>query len=329
MALPEVQTRMERGEIISLGLLGPNVYPTSSVRTVWDPAGGYGFKLPLHVRITNLLRENNSEQTRRTMDAARVLRHLQGQLGADSFQILSETGYSSVRFASPNECPPCFTVIYRPMAVDNETTFVMASLLESYPGGAEPKLIQAIRQSNRGRLPDLSAWLERYLQISMLPMLRLLAHRGISFEAHLQNSLLSIRQGWPAIYYVRDLEGVSIDRKLAERAGWIGTLLAPDSPVLYDEAEAWMRTKYYFFVNHLGSLVHTLSASQKEDEEHGWRIVRELLQQEKTVARGRLLAYIEELLEGDHLPAKANFISCFLKRGETPLFVDIPNPIKG
>ncbi|WP_411502130.1 IucA/IucC family protein [Brevibacillus centrosporus] len=326
--LPQVQARLQRGEIISLGLLGPVFYPTSSVRTVWNPAGGYGYKLPLHVRITNLVRENSWEQARRTMDAAKVIHHLQDDIQSDSFQILSETGFSHIRIDSSEDASPYFTVIHRPIVLENESTYVVASLLESFPGETEPKLIQAIRQSGQEPLPDLDLWLERYLQISLLPLMRLLARRGISFEAHLQNSLVSLKNGWPDCYYVRDLEGVSIDRQVAAQSGWIGTLVDADSPVLYEEAQAWMRTKYYFIVNHLGSLIHTIAAYRQVGEEHYWRIVQKLLQQEKATADKRLLAYINNLLQSDSLPAKANLRSCFLKRGETPLFVDIPNPMK-
>ncbi|MBP1966921.1 IucA/IucC family protein [Paenibacillus aceris] len=329
MRQPQVQQRMKQSDIISLGLCGPVVYPTSSVRTVWEPAGGYGFKLPLHVRITNLLRENTKEQAERTMDAARVLHHLKKECHTTHFRILSETGYSRVRLEEmPEEWSSSFTVIYRPMELSNPFTYVLASLLECLPEQSEPKLIQAIRRSGQGTLPDMRDWLAAYLRISMVSLLRLFADRGISFEAHLQNSLVSLKNGMPDCFYVRDLEGVSIDRRKAVEAGWLNTLLAEDSPVLYEESEAWMRTKYYFFVNHLGSLIHTIAAYGGEGEEHYWRIVQSVLRQELSGADDRLLPYIDDLLYSESLPAKANFTSCFLARGERPLFVDIPNPMK-
>lgn len=329
---PDVEELMNLGIILNLGEMGPVVYPTSSVRTVWNPDNGYGYKLPLHIRITNLIRDNTVEQSKRTIDAARVIHHLKAELDSDTFKIILETGSSSVAFnqlllSGPDNLSASFTVIYRPMDLQKSNTYVMASLLESFPGAEEPKLIQAIRQTNKGMLPDLSLWLECYLKISMLPLLQLLAGKGISFEAHLQNSLLSMKNGLPDCYYVRDLEGVSIDRNKAAEAGWIKTLIPDNSPVLYEESEAWMRTKYYFFVNHLGSLIHTIAAYQQADEDCCWRIVKDLLEQEKPKASKCLLAYIDDLMYSSHLPAKANFMSCFQSRGETPLFVNIPNPI--
>ncbi|MBW7460049.1 short-chain oxidoreductase, partial [Paenibacillus sepulcri] len=93
---PFAEQLMQRGDLIDFGVLGPAVYPTSSVRTVWDKNSGRGFKLPLHVRITNLVRDNTQEQCMRTMDAARVIRSIRGRIESDGFKVLTETGYSSV-----------------------------------------------------------------------------------------------------------------------------------------------------------------------------------------------------------------------------------------
>ncbi|MFC7560712.1 IucA/IucC family C-terminal-domain containing protein [Paenibacillus farraposensis] len=173
--------------------------------------------------------------------------------------------------------------------------------------------------------------------------------KSIAFEAHVQNSLLSLQDGWPECCYVRDLEGVSIVREQAETAGWVGSLISEDSPVLYDAQEPWLRTRYYFFVNHLGALIHALAVHQQHSEEEYWRVVRKVLKQLQTQietqnavrvqrkpvkdlqpdvhACARLATYIQDLLTDPTLPAKANFISCFQSKGDTPSFIPIPNPI--
>jgi len=328
---PELQGLIGRSEIVDLGPAGPVVYPTSSVRTVWSPDTGDGYKLPLHVRITNLVRDNTPEQARRTLDAAKIVRRLDGDSAEEGFVILAEIGCSQVSFGTGEaaEWSPCFTVIHRPLRLPRETTFVLASLLESYPGETEPKLVGAILDGSGGTLPDWSEWLERYLSLSLLPLLRLAAEQGVGFEAHLQNSLLTLNNGWPDRFYVRDLEGVSVDRRKAAEAGWIGSLVEESSPVLYEEDVVWHRTKYYFIVNHLGSLIHAIAAYAGEDERRCWGGVNRLLRRERRQSSGRMSELIDDLLGGDTLPAKANLKSCMAGRGETPLFVPIPNPIKG
>lgn len=386
---PHIQSLILERRLIPMGVLGPAFYPISSIRTVWNVETGNGYKLPLHVRITNLVRDNTQEQARRTLDAAKVIHHLAGEwssyVQSDAFKVLTETGYTRVCFkpdketeglgnsdakydtGQESESDPVaikkavheleqlsdqLTVLYRPMDVNPESTYVMASLLEPLPGEQEPRLIGVIRDhspAEAGEQPSLSAWLERYLHVSMVPMLRLLAVKGIAFEAHVQNSLLSLQDGWPECCYVRDLEGVSIVREQAETAGWVGTLVSEDSPVLYDAQEPWLRTRYYFFVNHLGALIHALAVHQQHSEQEYWRVVRKVLKQLQAqietqnavrVQRkpvkdsqpdadtcARLAAYIQDLLTDPTLPAKANFISCFQSKGDTPSFIPIPNPI--
>lgn len=328
----DIQPLLAERLIVDLGVRGPMAYPTSSVRSVWVPATGYGYKLPLQVRITNLIRENTLEQAQRTLDAARVLQCLQGDIESDAFQIILETGYQTLRADHAGleaHRVPAFTVLYRPMQLDQERTFVMASLLEAYPGHDEPKLIEAIRHDGAGWDVDLFAWFEAYLTISMLPLLRILSRTGISFEAHLQNTQISLEQGWPRTFYVRDLEGVSLDREHVEASPWWPALdIAPSSPTLYSSEIAWKRTQYYFFVNHLGGVVHALASHLGTDEDAFWRVVATVLERERDPLDARLCGYIDDLLNAKYWPAKANFMSCFQQRGDTPLFIDVINPIK-
>lgn len=335
-----VQQMLQEKTLIDLGPLGSTVYPTSSVRTVWDPELGYFFKLPLHVRITNFIRENTIEQVRRTLDAAKILNSLGVFSSREAFQILPETGYRTLRCeaASAGSQGICeglaasFAVVFRKAdqlaGRESRNCFVVASLLECFPGESEPKLSQAIRQTLEGSMPDPKEWLAAYLRISMLPLLKLLADNGVSLEAHVQNSLVTIENGMPSRFYVRDLEGISVDRGRAEHAGWVQTLVSEDSPVLYSEEEAWFRLKYYFFVNHLGALIHTLAWHHRVEEKRLWTVARHLLEDKRKETNcSRLQNYIGDLLTNEKLPAKANLISRFQERGESPLYVNIPNPI--
>ncbi|MFC0215811.1 IucA/IucC family protein [Paenibacillus chartarius] len=341
-----VKELLGRGDLVDLGAIGPVVYPTSSVRTVWEPAAAMFYKLPLHVRITNFIRENTVEQVRRTMDAARVLQRAleQRQAAGDGLGgmcILRETGYRTVAIpgagaAERERLMASFAVVYRPASeLDEEERtrcFVVASLLEESGDSGEPLLFRAVRQSSGGRLPDWQEWLAAYLQRSMLPLLRFFAETGISLEAHVQNSLVSLENGLPARYYVRDLEGVSVHSGKAAALGYTPQTVPADSPVLYSGAEAWKRLKYYFVVNHLSALIHCIAKYSRTEEAYCWRTVRRLLHAERgqcliNGTKEELSGYIYDLLTAPVLPAKANFVSRFQGRGETPDFVTIPNPI--
>ncbi|AMA71819.1 Siderophore synthetase component [Aneurinibacillus thermoaerophilus] len=334
---PLVKKLIEEKQLIDLGPLGKNVYPTSSVRTVWSPEHQCFYKLSLHIRVTNFIRENTREQLYRTLDAAKVVHCVKDRYNSENFTILLENGFRTVSIpyathAENEQIMASFSAILReaPAECQEENTpYVIASLFEVPPKEKEPALFYAIRRQNEKReLPNLFEWLKQYLSISLQPILQLFAETGISLEAHVQNSMLRLKDGFPSKFYVRDLEGISVDREQAKKQNWVDTIISAASPVLYSNEQAWFRLKYYFFVNHLGHLVHTLARYSHQDEYLFWQTVREFLQSMKiTTASPQLQSLIDDLLHSDTLPAKANLFSCFQKRGENPLYMDIPNPI--
>lgn len=60
-----------------------------------------------------------------------------------------------------------------------------------------------------------------------------------------------------------------------------------------------------------------------------WAIASDVLQEIKQASSHALLHnLIQDLLTSATLPAKANLLSRFHQRGETPLYVEIPNPMR-
>ena len=220
------------------------------------------------------------------------------------------------------------TVLYRenPFATRPQAPQVVAGLLEEGTDGAQPELIRYVRQATG----DVAEWVRRYLEISLLPLLAVFSVHGVSLEAHVQNSLLHVEGGWPARFFVRDMEGTSVSRQRWEAGN--RDVFPADSPVLYDDAEAWLRLKYYFVTNHLGHLVHVLGRHAEVDESRLWQVVRELLEAATDRYRAHRYGtdrYVADLLSSPVLPAKANLIGRFAGRGERPLYVDVPNPMHG
>ncbi|MGH3945848.1 MAG: IucA/IucC family protein [Pseudonocardiaceae bacterium] len=319
-----VATLVAQGSLFPLGQLGHPVYPTSSVRTVCDPGFATSWKLPLHVRITNFVRNNPPEHGRRALDASRLIDALRSRWARAGFEVLLETGYRTIDDAS---LAADITVLYRenPFATRRQAPQVVAGLLEEGAGGEEPELIRYVQEASGHRKRHLAAdhvaeWLRRYLDISLLPLLAIFSEDGVSLEAHVQNSLLHLEGGWPTRFFVRDMEGTSVSRQRSAATGACD-LLDTDSPVFYDDAETWLRLKYYVLTNHLGHLVHVLGRHTQADESQLWHTVREAVQ---TAQPDR---YTHDLLESPVLSAKANLISRFIGRGERPLYVDIPNPM--
>ena len=340
MARPAVAELVSAGRIVALGPLGPDVHPTASVRTVWDPASGRQLKLSLSVRITNFVRTHSPEQLRRSLDAGRALAAL-GDLDAavegppGAFGVLLELGYRHLLLPAGDgaEAIGAATgVLYRegPPLAGAASPMVVAALLEPDPVDGVPPVVRAVQRavgadgSRAGR-----DWLERYLQLSLRPLCRLLVRHGVGLEAHTQNSLVALDDGWPARFVVRDLEGASLNRDHRRAAAGFGGVVAADSPALYDETEVWRRFGYYVVVNHLGHLIATLAENLGPSEAELWSVAAGVLADE-AVRHGAdpAAAPLRHLLDGPTLPAKANLVSVLEGHGERPTWVSVPNPLR-
>jgi siderophore synthetase component len=339
--LPAAADLIGAGRLVALGPLGSDVHPTASVRTVWDPASGRQLKLPLSVRITNFVRENSPEQVRRSVDASRALAAL-GDLDAavdgpaGAFGVLLELG--SRRVVAVEGCPAVDAaalgaatgVLYRegPPLAGSSSPMVVAALLEPDPIDGVPPIIRAVQQAGSGDVTG-RAWLERYLTLSLRPLIRLLLRHGIGLEAHTQNSLVALDNGWPARFVVRDLEGAGLNRDHPAVADRCAALISAGSPAVCDETEVWRRFAYFVVVNHLGQLIATLAEHLGSQENELWVPAGELLAEE-AVRHGAAAtaAPLRRLLDGDGLPAKANLVSVVEGHGEHPTWIAVPNPLR-
>ncbi|WP_082676533.1 IucA/IucC family protein [Shouchella shacheensis] len=308
-SIEAVQDYVQEERLILLGRFGPLAYPTSSVRTVYVPEMKCNLKLSLNMQITNMRRNNTNVQMRRTLDAVRYLWQQNCFHNEPSTSISCETGTCTCDFAD-ERLSELFTVAYRPIHFDTSSTYVLSSIVEVAPGSRFSRL-----QTLIGKTP-VDKWFQRYLQISLLPIVREAGMQGIHFEAHLQNSLLTIKNGMPEMFIIRDLEGVSIDVEKADKG------FETSGPLFYATNDAWRRTSYYFIVNHLGSLIHAIARDAGIEEEYFWNIVAKALENELRETNNAFVLY---LLSAKTFAAKKNMGSCFLGKGETPDFVPVRN----
>ena len=317
---PSVSALVAADDLVPLGPQGPEVYATSSVRTVCAPGFETMWKLSLHVRITNHVRTNPIEELQRATDASAFVASLVSSWPHDGFGVLLETGYRTLDPAIVGEALAADSaVLFRqhPFARTGEAPRVLAGLLEEGPDGEIPELVCCVREAD-----DVSQWLRRFLDISLRPMLTLFARDGLSLEGHVQNSLLCTEGGWPTRFWVRDMEGAAISRQRLARNGTLDALPA-DSPALYDDAGAWLRLRYFAVTNQLGHVVSVLGRYTDSGEERLWGVVREAV-----AGWCEAEPYATQLLSAPALPAKANLVSRFTGRVERPLYVDVANPMQ-
>lgn len=321
LSLPAINALMETSRLISLGPLGEVAWPTSSVRTVWLPRQNLFLKLSLNLRITNFIRNNPPEQVKRALDASLALslipRHVSEQL---AFCILPELASQTLKLPDEALRAACAVVYRQAMpAAEAEHVQVAAAMLEE-PAEGEIPLLSLLRLSAKGQLLGeelVRRWWKCYLDVTLLPLLRLFLEYGVSLEAHLQNTLIAFCNGWPVRGYVRDMEGASISRL---RFPFLDRLPG-DSPALYTEEQAWHRFQYYVLVNHIAHVIACLARTGLTDEATLWQDTAAILAE----VTGDPL--VKQLLIQPTLPAKANMLSSFYQHGERPSWVEIPNPL--
>ncbi|CDR23348.1 L-2,3-diaminopropanoate--citrate ligase SbnE [Staphylococcus argenteus] len=331
---PQFIQYSEQGLIKDLGVSGDIVYPTSSVRTVFSKALNIYLKLPIHVKITNFIRTNDLEQIERTIDAAQVIASIKDDVETPHFKLMFEEGY---RALLPNPLgqsvePEMDLLTNSAMIVregipnyhSEKDIHVLASLFETMPDAPTSKLSLVIEES--GLISE--AWLECYLDRTLLPILTLFSNTGISLEAHVQNTLIELNDGIPEVCYVRDLEGICLSTTIAMEKQLIPNVVSTSSPVVYAHDEAWHRLKYYVVVNHLGHLVSTIGKATQNEDELWQMVARRLMDWKEEYADNAVFVEcVEDLCQSPTIAAKANLMSKLNDCGGNPIYTHIPNPI--
>lgn len=333
-------------EHLDAGLLrdlgpGSNAWqPTSSVRTVFRDGARVMLKLSLGLRITNSRRENLRCELLLGLRAHQLLDALEPSLRAahSGFRVLREPAWLAVE--------PAGCVIHGGMEVAmRESPFratdpvvCLAGLLAQRPTGGSRLaglLRAAASREHRGTVADLTvAWIERFVETVVAPVMWLLDTHGLGLEAHAQNLLVALdTDGFPAGGWYRDNQGFYIAARHAERARATVPDLEDGVRAVFDDELVENRVAYYLGVNALLGLVGAVAAEQLADEAVLLRAARRALQ---PAAAAHPNGLASKLIDAPMLPCKANLLTCADGRDELDgpvetqsLYLDIHNPLAG
>ncbi|MBL1257711.1 hypothetical protein JJT62_12825 [Methylocystis sp. Sn-Cys] len=319
--IPHIRDDLDSGTLSLLGPSGDVSIPTSSVRTVWFKERKLFVKLPLEARITNFSRVNTAEQLARSIAGARAITAAAEQVRAAGLSILREASGRILRDRrdSRRTYPETGFLLRLADFDEGADPIVVAGFVERDPRTARPNLSAIAGQHFDGQQRTFE-WVERYMEVVLLPLVRLFATTGLCLEAHAQNSLVGFERGWPRRLFVRDLEGVAVDRAVFQRA--CPSVVDLDEALFYERDVVRRRFLYYVIVNHVAHVLSVVAELSGMREESLWAASRSVLEKEAGAAR----TIIEEILSAPFLPAKANLMSCVAGRGETPDYVMIANP---
>ncbi|RVX40306.1 siderophore synthetase component [Nonomuraea polychroma] len=344
---PEVASLVEAGLLRPLGAAGPAWHPTSSVRTVHRPDAGAMLKLSLGMRITNSRRNNLRSEMRLGVRAARLLAAGPGDwLRAEhpEFGILRDFAWVSAGADGP-ETGLETAIRDNPFRGGPGDGQCVAGLLaeRTGPGDGTPPRHRALLSAATARLArahglslaEASArWLARYLDVLVVPLIRLHARYGIALEPHHQNTLVALDgDGLPRAGWYRDSQGYYVAASMAGALERLLPGLADGVEMVFEDDFVDERVAYYLGINNLLGLVGAFGALGLADEGGLLRVLRAALERLRAVEPGAK-GLLDLLLDAPALRCKGNFLTCVDGRDELvgdvhtqSVYIDLPNPL--
>jgi siderophore synthetase component len=330
-----------------LGPLGRAYRPTSSMRTVYHEDSAIMLKLSMPARLTNSVRVNKCGELDAGAEAARLWKTEVGRRMAErfpTFRMIEDPAWITLHDGREGLAESGFEMIVRdnPFRGDaaEQVTAIAALSQEALPGSRGSRLSSIIEEIARreGRTVAETSidWFRRYLDLSLRPLIWLYASFGIGLEAHGQNSLVRLRDGYPETFYFRDNQGYYYRRSKIKELNVLLPGIGAISGNAYDDELVDERVRYYLFINHLFGLINGFGMAGLIDEGvllAELRSVLEGLQAELQDANGCSLPLIDDLLDGRTIACKANLLTVLSgideleQHLEQAVYVDVDNPL--
>jgi spermidine-citrate ligase len=341
----EVALLFRQGDLVDLGPHGSPVTPTTSVRTVVNPAWPWQLKFSLHVAVTNSLRVTLPKELDRAVEAHTLRRSELGRAAAEvapAFVPIDDPAYLTVVFGGrPIDG---FSVLLRqnrwPRGSGADVTAV-TTLCQDHPWrGATGSRLRALvdRLAERRGIPTEAAgraWFERFCEVAVVSLVRLYVESGLCFEPHQQNTLLELDdEGLPRRCVYRDSQGY-FHRELAHD-DVVAVLpgLGEATESIFPEELADERLVYYPFMNLTLGVVNALGAGGAADEAVLLGDLRRVLQAERERGGRYPHTLLDRLLDDPRWPCKGNLRTRLHGLDELvgdiatqSVYVTVPNPI--
>lgn len=338
---PTVQTLFKQGLLQDLGQQGRAFLPTSSIRTVYHPESAFMLKLSLNVKITNSVRTNLYKELERSVE---VYRLLEGKIGQDlrekfpQFSIIRDPAYITIKMNG--EPQDSFSTILRenPFIQHPETdaTCLIALCQDSIFGDGSrlAHIIHQLAKQEQQSTAKVSVdWFQRYLKISLEPILWLYFTYGIAIEAHQQNSVLQLQDGYPFRFFYRDNQGYYYGQSFSQQLEGILPGISQKSQTFCDNAVIDERLGYYLFLNNLFGLINAFGVAGLVDEKVLLAELRMTLEKQAILQMGGSVL-LPTLLSQTQLRCKANLLTRFHDMDELvgsvatqSVYVSIDNPL--
>jgi len=271
----KIATLVAAGKIFDCGEIGYPWFPTSSVRTLYRPDLPFMLKLSLNVGITNSVRINKTRELLRGNDMYRFCHHhLWHEFVADypEFTLIPDPGCMGVVSGGKIIEELSVSVRENPFVStrSHSNITLLAALCEHIPRRGS-RLGALIRRSSDAEKRSVQVvareWFSRFLSVFVRPVFALYLRHGVAVEAHQQNILIEIVNGYPTAAFYRDNQGFfHHSRAHAELSRFLPGL-GEASESVFDEDIVDERFTYYTLVNSIFGIIGALGRENFITEE--------------------------------------------------------------
>ncbi|AWB25358.1 IucA/IucC family protein [Methylobacterium currus] len=332
---PSIAAMVEAGTLRPLGAFGPLFTATSSLRTVYAPDSAWMAKFSLPVTLTNSLRVNRRPELEAGVAVARLLAR-SGGAGHPAFRIIADPAWLTLD--CPGQPESGFETVFRenPFRGGAERGIATVAALTAEPVPGRPSRLEALLRRVGGT--DLAhagrTWFSLYLDCMLEPVVALYDRHGIALEAHQQNALVDVAEGWPRRGFYRDNQGFYLSEAARPRIQRLVPETGTIASLYYDDGEIRRRLAYYLIVNQVFSVVARMGHDGIVREEV---LLDDLARRLETIARrmtGLGRAFARSVLDGPTLCTKANLRVRLADRDELAsadgagTYIDMPNPLR-
>ncbi|OYD06471.1 IucA/IucC family protein [Paludifilum halophilum] len=313
---PRIREWINRGLLEDLGIQGRAWYATSSLRTLYHPDARFMLKGSVNIKITNSLRLNKQKEMERGVEVSRMMKTRIGEemkQAFPDFHIIEDPAYLTLE--DPEREESGFEVAIRENPFrgrEGDCVTLIAGLCQDPLPGEQSRLARLIttlaKKEGRTTQEVSLDWFHRYLDRSLEPLMWLYLTYGVALEAHQQNSLVKLKEGYPHRFFYRDNQGYYYCQSTFPQLQRIFPGIDGKGETRCEDHVADERLRYYFFLNHLMGLINGFGTAGLAEEESLLEQLRQRLQRLLPHNRepSRLL---ESLLSDEQLPCKANLLT--------------------
>ena len=341
---PLFKAALASGKLLLLGESDTQWYPTSSVRTLYEPQTNFFLKFSLHVRLTNCVRKNAWYELESAIFMTALLKRVGSQAQAyfPSFELMEEPASVTLDLKSCSQdvdsnqvelLSEAFGVLFRraynPDEVNQCQPRVAAALFgddENFESVVRGYIDALAKHRELGHGEATLLWFENYLQLLLGPILYYFFKLGVIFEPHLQNTVIGFTEHLPTRLQLRDLEGTKLVGAAWSDSQLQGMSQRARQSVTYTREQGFKRVAYCTLINNLSEAIHHLCGSDLNMEKRLWVMVKaEIIEFQQKFGREPEL---EALLNGADIPCKRNFMTRLLKQADRLAdYVYLNNPM--